>query len=153
MKNLIFVLFVSLVFVSCGTKETVKEPTASVEAKTVVAPDAKLDFSDPSRMSGNTNFGAFFIVMFRHGDYDMALKFTSKGSIEKFGKDKIKDTYANFPYNYTLHLADSKTKNDTITLSFSTNEYTMGKFKHMIVVVENDSCKLVLPDNLDDFMK
>lgn len=152
MKNLIFVLFASLVFVSCGTKETVKEPTASVEAKKVVAPDAKLDFSDPSRMAGSS-FAPFLISIIRYQDYDKALKFTSKESIDKFGADKIRDLYYTFKFNYNLKQKSISKEGDKFTLVYATNEMATGKLKKITVVVENDSCKLVLPDNLDDFMK
>ncbi len=149
LKTLLLIVLVSLIFASCGTKETSKEVVSTAS----VVEEVKIEFSDPARMGGKTNFGALFITMFRHSEYDMALKFTSKGSIEKFGIEKIKEVYASFPYNYNLHLADAKSKNDTLYLSFSTNEHATGKIKHMKVVIENDSCKLVLPDKLDDLLK
>jgi hypothetical protein len=151
MKNLIFALFASLVFVSCGTKETVKEIT-STDIKVVVVPEAKLEFSDPARIAGSS-FGEFFVSMIRTQNYDMALKFTSKGSIEKFGVEKIMEKYKNFKYNYALTQKSMSKEGDTITLMYATNEMATGKLKKMVVVVENDSCKLVLPDNLDDLLK
>lgn len=150
MKKLILVLFTGLFLISCGTKET-KEITPVVTS-TTQAVDAKIDFSDPARMAGSS-FGSFFVSMIRTGNYDMALKFTSKGSIDKFGTIKIKDKFQNFKFNYTLTQAYKSQKGDTIELGYTTNEYATGKMKKMTVVLENDTCKLVLPDNLDEFLK
>jgi hypothetical protein len=151
MKNLIFILIVSVAFASCGTKETAKE-TTSIEINSVAAPEASLEFADPARMAGSS-FGTFFISMIKTQNYDMALKFTSKGSIEKLGVEKIKEKYKDFKYNYKLEQKSISTEGDTITLMYATNEMATGKFKKMVVVVENDSCKLVLPDNLGDLLK
>jgi hypothetical protein len=142
---------VSVAFASCGTKETSKEtPTDIVKVSEV--PTASLEFSDPARIAGSS-FGEFFISMIRTQNYDMALKFTSKGSIEKFGVEKIMEKYKNFKYNYVLAQKSMSKEGNTITLMYATNEMATGKLKKMVVVVENDSCKLVLPDNLDDLLK
>ena len=147
LKTLFLIVLVSLTFASCGTKEVSKEVVSTAS----VVEDAKVDFSNPAFFAGS-NFGEAFISMFKNQS-DLAVKFTSKGSLDKFGVDKVRDKYESFAYNYNLVLASSKVVNDTITLKFTTNEYATGKFKIMKVVVENDSCKLVLPDNLDDLLK
>ena len=99
MKKVILILITTLTLIACDTKEY----TARIEAENIIKNakievldhslpnvDAKVGWNNPAFMGGNTNFGTFFITMFRHRDYDMAVLFTSKGSIEKFGKDKIK---------------------------------------------------------------
>lgn len=110
------------------------------------------EFSNPAFIQGS-NFGDFFISMIKTQNYDMALKFTSKASIDKYGVDKIKGKYQNFKFNYNLRLVSKSKENNVTTLKFSTKEFATGKFKEIKVVVENDSCKLVLPDNLDNFLK
>jgi hypothetical protein len=149
MKKMVFILMSLVVLASCGTKESTEVP---VKSKTVQVVDAKIDFSDPARMGGSS-FGEFFISMIRTQNYNMALKFTSKGSIEKFGSEKILDKYKDFSFNYKLVQKSVSTSGDTITLKYSTDEYATSKLKTMVVVVENDSCKLVLPENLDDLLK
>lgn len=147
LKTLLLIVLVSLIFASCGTKETSKEVVSTAS----VVEEVKSDFSNPAFFAGS-NFGEAFISMFKNQS-DLAVKFTSKGSLEKFGVDKVRDKYESFAYNYTLTLASVKTVNDTTTLKFTTNEHATGKFKTMKVVIENDSCKLVLPDKLDDLLK
>lgn len=152
MKKAILILVCSLVLFSCGNKET-KE---TVIVKPVKSIEAKVDFSNPA-VIGGSNFGNFFISMVKTQNYDMALKFTSKESKNKFGTDVILAKYKSFNFNYKLGNASiSKVMvGDTLkyTLTYTTNEYATGKIKEMTLIVENDSCKLVLPDNLNDLLK
>lgn len=148
MKNIVVILFVSFLFMSCESSDAVKESVKSDKEDV----SSRIEYSDPARIAGSS-FGEFFISMIRTQNYDMALKFTSKESIEKFGVDKIVEMYKNFDFNYTLTQKSISKENDTFTLLYATNEYATGKFKRMTVVVENDSCKLVLPDNLDEFFR
>lgn len=155
MKNLILIFGLVLFLASCGTKKTEdKVVNTKVSAPAPAPAEAKIDFSDPARMGGS-NFGAFFIAMIRCQDYDRALKFTSKGSIEKFGADKIKEYYQteNFRGCFNLLLVSKTEENGVITLKFTANEFATNRFKEMKVVVENDSCKLVLPEKIEDFLK
>ena len=151
MKNVILVSILSIFLFSC--KGPVAEKVAVVNNSTKVeAPEAKISFADPARIAGS-NFGNFFISMVRTQNYDMALKFTSKATIEKFGEKSIKERFKNFSYNYVLDLKSSATENNITTLKFSTNEFATGKLKTIDIVVENDSCKLVLSDNPTDVIK
>jgi hypothetical protein len=55
--------------------------------------------------------------------------------------------------NYILKkVSTSKNGAETI-LRYTTNEFATSKFKDFIVVIENDSCKILLPDNLEEFLK
>lgn len=147
---LIFVIGLS----SCGNKEvSIKMvPTSAMSLETGADLEIVEDFSNPAFIQGS-NFGDFFVSMIKTQNYDMALKFTSKASIDKHGLNKIKEKYQNFKFNYNLKLVSKSKENNVTTLKFSTNEFATGKFKEIKVVVENDSCKLVLPDKLDDFLK
>ena len=153
MKNLIVILVVSVVsvvLISCSNKEVdnkVVVPINSVTEELIA-----LDFSNPAFMVGSS-FGIFFVSMIRTQNYDMALKFTSKESIEKFGVDKIKVKYENFKFNYILAQKSITKKGNIFTIAYTTNEYATGKIKKMTVALENDSCKIVLPDNLDDLLR
>lgn len=150
MKKLILIAVAILTLTACGNKEVSKGvllPSAKIEVA-----KADIEFSDPARITGS-NFGAFFLSMLRTQNYDMALKFTSKESVDKFGIDKIKDKYQNFKFNYRLTQKSIVKNVNTFTIVYATQEYATGKLKKMIVVLENDTCKLVLPENLDDFLK
>lgn len=156
-KITILSIFV-IVLSSCGNKEVTVNPipTTAMSSETgvdiSVIDSKEKPFVNPALFQGS-NFGEFFISMLRTQNYDMALKFTSKASIEKFGVNKIKEKYQNFKFNYNLKLSSSSEENNIITLKLSTNELATGKLKEMKVIIENDSCKLVLPDNIDNFLK
>jgi hypothetical protein len=158
MKNKALILIVSVLVItlsSCGNKEVSIStiPTTAMALETGINVEVKeKPFANPALIEGS-NFGVFFTSMLKTQNYEMALKFTSKASIEKFGAGKIKEKYQNFKFNYSLKLASKSEDNNVITLKFTTSEFATGKFKEMKVVVENDSCKLVLPDNLDDLLK
>jgi len=148
MKKLILIAASFLAFTACEPKvevSTVKEIVQTV-------PEQSSDFSNPGFMAGSS-FGEFFISMLRTQNYDMALKFTSKGSRDKFTETAILNKYSTFRYNYVLAQHSITQVGDTFTVTYATNEMATGKLKKLTLVLENDSCKLVLPDNLDDLLK
>lgn len=156
MKKIALIFSLGFVLASCSDKKvevdfTPSNPMANETGVNVEVRD-NLEFSNPSFMAGST-FGEFFLSMIRTQNYDMALKFTSAGSIEKHGRAQIVEKYKSFNYNYNLTLKSSVQSKDTFMLSYSTNEYATGKLKKMTVVIENDTCKLVLPENLGDLLK
>jgi hypothetical protein len=102
-------------------------------------------YANPANVFGS-NFGDFFISMLGNQHYDMALKFTSKESIKKFGVKAVQESYLGYDYNYKLKVKSIVKVNEVYVVKFATNEFATGKFKEMRVVVENDSCKIVLQD-------
>lgn len=148
MKNIITIVAI-LIFTSCSNKPSESTGTTSVAVSKM---EVKSEFSNPSFMNGST-FGEFFLSTIRTQNIDLAVKFTSSGSIEKFGLDKIREKYETYNFNYKLSLKSIKQNADTFFLLYTTNEYATGKLKRMTVVLENDSCKLVLPDNIDELLK
>lgn len=152
MKNLILIFGLIIFLASCGNKKA-EDKVSKVSIPAPVAKvDAKLEFADPARVGGSS-FGEFFISMIKTQNFDMALKFTSKESIDNFGSDVILNKYREFKYNYKLNLASINKEGNVYKLQYTTNEYATGKFKTMTVVVENDTCKLVLPEKIEDFLK
>ena len=112
----------------------------------------KGEFSNPSNVYGS-NFGQFFVSMLRTQNYEMAFKFTAKESIKKHGAVKVKDLYKSFSYNYKLVQKSISKEGNKFTVLYTTNEMATGKLKTITLVVENDSCKVVLPENLKEFLK
>jgi len=102
-------------------------------------------YANPANIFGS-NFGDFFISMLGNQHYDMALKFTSKETIKKYGSAKVLESYTSYDYNYKLKVKSIIKVNDVYIVKFTTNEFATGKFKEMRVVVENDSCKIILQD-------
>ena len=141
MKNLVVSLFM-VFLVSCGAKEV--SNTVVSEPKV----ESGVEFANPAFMSGS-DFGSFFLSMLRTQNYDMAMKFVSKKSIDTYGKAAIESALKGYQYNYNLKLASVDA--NTSVLKFTTNEFATGKFKTMRYVVENDTCKVVLSKKLEIF--
>lgn len=149
MKNIISILAIVILLASCSNTEKSTQVVSESAPKEV---KVSLEYANPSFVAGST-FGEFFISMIRTQNYDMALKFTSKGSKEKFGVESIMKKYKSYDFNYSLKLKSVVQVADTFNLLYTTNEYATGKMKKMTVVVENDTCKLVLQDKNYDILK
>ena len=152
----LIVSFLAIVLSSCENKGTIKESssvvTTIVNVEPIVISDVNKDFANPANILGS-NFGNFFVSMIRTQNYDMALKFTSKASIEKFGIDKIKEKYKGFNFNYKLFQKSESREGELVTIVYSTKEQATNKFKKITISIENDTCKVVLPEKLDEFLK
>lgn len=100
-----------------------------------------------------SDFGNFFKTLYAQGKYDEMINFTSKVSIEKFGKEKIINFYKNdLKFGYEIGKPHSQTvSGDTITLNYNANIIATKRVVRINVVVENDSCKILLPNNINNF--
>ena len=155
MKKLIAILMVSAVITACSNKEV----SISTIPTTAMASEIGVDiavketsFVNPANIEGS-NFGNFFLAMLKTQNYDMAIKFTSKESIDRLGADKVLDKYKNFKFNYHLVQKSIVGEKNKFTVVYTTQEYATAKLKKIYLTLENDTCKLVLPDNIDDFLK
>lgn len=161
MKNLVFILSI-LLLVSCGQNS--QEPTGSIKStdgsefnSAVDAKDGSRslrgeDFSNPILMYGS-DFGNFFQSMFERGKFENMLSFTSSESVEVHGREAILDFYKNkLQFGYELGKAKSQNVDgEVITLNYNANIDATTVVVRLNVVVENDSCKIVLPNNLENF--
>lgn len=110
-------------------------------------------WKDPAYFGG-CGFGRAFMSFIKTQNYETALKFTCQGSIQEHGASNIIKFYKNLRINYTLHQSAKVIGDgDTITMRYTTQEYATSKYKDFVIVVENDTCKLVLPHNLNEFLK
>ena len=157
MKNLFYLLFALLIVSSGGNeKESYSVvPTASekVEDKTkeVIKEEAS-PYSNPRLIYGS-NFGLFFQAMYRTMEFEDMLKFTAKESIDKHGEDKVFEFYQTMNFGYNMKAIGVKEQsNSTFVLRYEVYKNATRQYKSMKVRVENDTCKVVLPDNLKDFM-
>lgn len=153
MKRLVFIITLSLSLFSCGKQEVETNSNASAQTEVkeeVSAVDPSM--SNPELFLGS-GFGPAFMSFIRTQNFELALQFTSKESIEKHGADVILEKYKSLKTDYKFKRTSGKDEEGKTVLRNSTNEFATSKYKDFVVVVENDSCKLVLPDNLDEFLK
>lgn len=110
-------------------------------------------YSNPFLIYGSS-FGNFFQTMYKHGKFKDMLAFTSKESVDKFGREKILAFYENelkFGYDIGERAISSGTDGDVIILNYKSDVIATKRIIRMKVVVENDSVKIILPDNLKSF--
>ncbi len=163
MKHLIFV-FSILILSSCGSKSPAELELEKIQSDAQVHKDdlpkvdslefepSKLDFSNPSVFMGS-DFGNFFNTLYKQGKFEDMLAFTSSQSINQFGKDVILNFYKNdLKFGYEIGKPHSQTVvGDIITLNYDANIIATKRVVRFNIVVENDSCKIVLPNDLNDF--
>lgn len=109
--------------------------------------------NSPSLFGGKDGFGKAFSGFVVYQNFDLAMKFTSRESIKKHGYEAVLKFYKSYKFNYKLTRSSMDVDGKYTNLRYKTNEIATGVTKNFVVVVENDSCKIVLPDNLSDFLK
>lgn len=102
--------------------------------------------SNPILMYGST-FGNYFQAYYKVGDFDLLMKFTSKESIDKFGKHKILDAYENMQFAYKIKFKSMKNLGkDEWLMNYETEQNATIKMLRIKVKLENDTVKLVIND-------
>lgn len=153
MKSLFLFIVTLFVLTSCEGVNVGPGPGPLVTVSDAeVIKEEKLDFSNPSVFMGS-DFGNFFRVLYAQGKFDEMVKFTSKSSLDKFGKDKVLNFYKNeLKFGYEIGAPHSQiVSGDTITLNYNANIIATKRVVRINVIVENDSCKIVLPEKINNF--
>ena len=152
MKSLFLFIVTLFVLTSCveskSEVDSVSKPVSEASKEVNVDPS----ISDPELFLGS-GFGSAFMSFIKVQNFELALQFTAKESIDKHGREVILDKYKSLKTNYTLKKVSTSVSGRETTLRYTTNEFATSKFKDFVVVVENDTCKVVLPNDLNDFLK
>lgn len=156
MKNLFYII-IALFIVSCSSpSDEARGKKVHLgglqKADQVKTSDEDKPYENPNLIYGS-NFGIFFQSMYKIGDFDQMLKFTSTESKSKHGEDELVKFYQTMNFGFEMKPNAIKSIDDsTYVLSFKTLNYATRNIRRMKVTVENDSCKVVLPDDLSLFM-
>lgn len=121
------------------------------ESKSQIETGSDKPYSNPSFMMG-TNFGQFFQTLYRLGNYEEMLKFTSSESIKKYGSDRILDYYSECDFGYQMKIVNKVPQGNYYILSYKATVMATTKIVRIKTIVENDTAKIVL-DNLKITMK
>ena len=141
-KKIIIALF-TLITIGCSNPPIAEGEIAQAK------PEKKTNaFSNPSIIYGNA-FGHFFQCLYRLGNFEALLKFTAKQTRLKYGSAELLKYYRDeLKFDFELGgLTNAYNAGDTITLIYS-NAKIMAtrKLIRIHVLVENDSCKMILPN-------
>ena len=134
MKKFVFIIFISIFAIMIGSNVVMAQPKP---------------YSNPALIYGS-DFMSFMQSLKKIGSYTMLLQFTASSSVNKLGEDKIKTYYEEKFTNMSKLKLQSVTNNadGTKTLNYTNLSVATNNSTSVNIVVENDSCKLVLPANL-----
>lgn len=147
MKNKILLLSILSVFFFLKTTNLYSQPNKSSP------------WNNPVLIEGSS-FGNFFQSLYKIGDYDEMIRFTSKESIKKYGVDSIKRYYQSVDFGYKMKLKSRVVHQNFTVLNYesiilvyksmlgSKYDYYISKPTKLYVVVENDTCRLLLDNTL-----
>ena len=107
---------------------------------------------NPTLIGGN-GFGAMFITLVKTQLYDLLLKLTAKGTVKRYGKERLLAFYRGIRVAYKLKQVSASIHGDTTTVNYTTTEYATARIKMFLLVVEQDTVRLVLPKDLKTFLK
>lgn len=155
MKQLVF-LFFSIMLLACQKSE-VKTKIAEKPRSVEFARDSTYAMKDPAMMLG-TDFFNYFIACYRLMRYDDMMHLTSQQSLREHGQDRVKKFYqeefnlgeqGGYVLIAKIQTGDNPTRYDLRYKSMSNN--LVEKIITIPVMEENDTIKIVLPNNLSDF--
>jgi len=129
MKHLFLIIIV--LFMSINT--SVAQPTPN-------------PYSNPLLIYGSS-FGNFFKALYKTGDFNTMMKFTSQETIKKYGYKNVLEYYQTTDFGYEMKLRSRTITNGVYTLNYVANILGTQKVVRLDVVVENDTAKIVL-DNI-----
>lgn len=137
---------VSAGVVSDSTIQKVYDEVPAVEIVESVN-EMAIDYSNPA-FFGGTDFGNFMRVLYTQGLFSDMVKYTSKETVEKFGKERLEDFYKKMHFGYKMELTSQSTNNQdsTIILNYETNIVATKRVIRIITTVENDTVRLVIND-------
>ena len=104
----------------------------------------KSDYSNPLLIFG-TSFGNYFQVLYKQGKVEEMLNFTSKQSLEKYGRERIENYYRFTSFGYKMKLNSYSINKGVFVLNYRCVIDATDCIIRMPVVVENDTSKFLLP--------
>ncbi|MBK9317763.1 MAG: hypothetical protein IPM91_02250 [Bacteroidetes bacterium] len=110
------------------------------------ATPAYLPFANPVSIYG-TDFLRIFQQYYKQGNWDMMMKLTSQESVKHYGYNKILFYYNEMDFGYVIRLKSIKKTDSGIEMNYSANIQATQIVIRCFVVVENDTCRLLLGNN------
>ena len=149
--------FALLFFATACQKPVIKENHTilnfqSIKSKSVITEKA---FINPALILGS-DFLSFFskLKMVFPGKLDTLLVFTSRQSKILHTRQSILGLYSKTNLNFNKKLKAMKKLNDTVyVLNYTANKFATTSIVTCSATIENDTARMLLPINLNDFLK
>ena len=152
----ILILF-SLLILGCNRKENVKENPSKIGIAKLEIKNtgAEKPFANPVFMAAtNTDFLTFLASLKQNAGIEPLMVYTSAQNKIHHPVRNILALYQNTNLNFEKKLKSIITQNETLfILNYTCNIYATNSLKTITVSVEKDTCRLLLPNNLNDFLK
>lgn len=149
--------FSTLLFIltGCNQEPVVKHHPLSNPLKSKSGKDNIGNFRNPVLMFGSSFLEYFAILKQTNpGNLDTLIYFTSTKSLREHGREKILHLYKTTNFNFKKKLAALRKENDsTYVMNYKCSIIATNSMKSISVTIENDTCRLLLPQNLDDFLQ
>jgi len=130
--------------------ETVARGTASTRRE--------ITFSDPVLFGGSNGSSggilSYFYALLKTQDFDGALNITAPASIKKFGRNKVLNYFKSIDFVYKPRLLSIRRyKGDTSVIRFRIFKYATSRIVEVRTIIFSDTCRLLLPNRLEYFLK
>lgn len=152
MKQLYIIKFICLILFinSCSSDIPDNKTVASIATIEPIIND-KIEqpkLNNPVLMNGSS-FANYFQALYKLGNFNEMLLFTSNNLIAKYSKEKLMNTYQKMDFAYEIKLKSIQTNKDSsFTLNYSSVQFATNKMIRVHVVIENDTVKLLDSDFL-----
>ena len=152
MKNILIILFAFLALTCCTTDKTEKVISKKEVAPTSETTEEKPNYvlNQPAFFMGS-DFMHFMQACRKIGDIDRMVQFTHSESIKRYGTNKVKEFYKHTNITYEMELKSIQKEDSVYVMNYVSNKFATKGVVRFNVVVENDTCKLVLPYHLSKF--
>lgn len=109
---------------------------------------AVVDWSNPAMIGGST-FSNLFQSYYLIGNYDMLLKLTASESRQLYGDKEILKYYSSMQFAFPIKLIASQKQGSYWILKYKTTIAATTSRINVKVILENDTCRLVLPNKFN----
>jgi len=145
LKLISILIAILTILVSCNqTKKQSHKHNVNKEIS-VIDTNPTIRFDNPA-IFGGSNFGSFLKILWKLGQFEEMLKYTSQFTIDKFGEEKIVDFYSKINFGYDIRLKGQTKKDSIIILNYETSIIATKGIIRMPIVVENDTVRIILED-------
>lgn len=137
---------IPILLLLCACNHKIKETAPQGELKTQTQKTQDTLYKNPALIYGSS-FGYYFQSLFRNARYNDLIKFTSNQTRSKLGDKNLLNYYeSTFRFGYQLGpLSNITQEGDTLVLTYAkANIMATKRIIRIRVLIENDSCKLVL---------
>jgi len=106
-------------------------------------------WSNPNLIEGSS-FGHIFQGLYKTGKYETLLRLTASDSRRQYGDQVITKYYQQMQFAYPLKLISSSHEGASWILNYKTTISATVAIIKMKVVLESDTCRLVLPQGFNE---